>query len=456
MRALSFRARLALTMKTLILVISIAIWIYVPRKFEQEGIALVAHQAETLANLTAFTINPAIYFRDRIALDEALRGTRQDKDVAYVVVMDAAGNRLSSFHPERASATALARRTSGGGVSSDRSLYEVMTPIRDRGQELARLYIGMSLARLSGEIAKMRFGIGLLSLFILGAGLIAVVLISNVMTRPLRHVAAGAQRIAAGELSHRVPEGSGDEIGRLAGAFNDMAAKVAERDTSLRHSHEQLRMLSKRLLSIQEQERIRISREVHDELGQALTALKIDLQQLGMGNESLQDPLRQLARAIDQIIELVRRIATDLRPSILDDLGVTASLEQQLRRLRESSGLRTQLTVSGEPQLDMLTGVTIYRIVQEALANVMRHAHAGEVKVSLAIDATAAVLEIRDDGRGMTPEQIADSRSLGLIGIRERAELLGGSFAIQSRPGEGTVLTVTLPKEDRDASSAVR
>lgn len=436
MRPLSFRARLALAMGALILVIAAAIFIYVPRKLEQEAIALMTHKAETLAHLTAFTIHPSIYFQDRAALDEALSGTRNDKDVAYVVVIDAAGTTLAAIHAERAG-PALTRRAAGGGVSPDGTIYDVMTPIRDRGRELARLYIGMSLARLHRQILEMRIAIGVLSAIILAAGLAAVVLISRVLTRPLRSVAAGAHRIAAGELDHRVQEGRGDEIGQLARSFNEMAARVAERDAALRQ-------LSRRLLSIQEQERVRIAREVHDELGQALTAMKIDLQHLGTQHAGLEKPLGTIARTIDETVDLVRRIATDLRPAILDDLGVTAALEQQLRRLRESTGIKTTLVAGEEPGLDMLSGVTLHRIAQEGLANVVRHARATEVKVSLTVRGAMVVLEIRDDGQGLNVERIGPE-SLGLLGMRERAELLGGTVTIQSRPGEGTVLTATLP-----------
>ena len=432
---MSFRARLTLTMGALILLIAGTLFVHLPQQLEKEAIALISHKAETLAQLTAFTIHPALYFQDRAALEEALSGTRRDKDVAYVIVTDPAGKRLASMHPERA--------TGGRGVSRD--LYEVAMPIRDGARELARLQIGISLTRLHGEIARARLTIAILAACILAAALVAVVLIGNLLTRPLREVAAGAQRIAVGDLAHRVPVGNGDEIGRLGAAFNDMAAKIAERDAALRQ-------LSRRLLSVQEQERVRIAREVHDELGQALTAIKIDLQQLGRGRGELQEPLAAIGQTIDGIVDLVRRIAADLRPSILDDLGITAALEQQLRRLRESTGITTTLTVAEEPEIDMLTGVTLYRIAQEALANVVRHAAAGAVDVTLTLDDARVVLTIRDDGRGM-PASI-DPQSLGLLGIRERAELLGGRVAIDSRPGAGTTITATLPLNATDSGHA--
>ncbi|HUP46908.1 MAG TPA: HAMP domain-containing protein [Thermoanaerobaculia bacterium] len=434
MRSLSFRGQLAIAMGAIIVLISAAMWVYVPRVLEREAVALAANKADSLARLTAFTIHPAIYFQDRAALDEALSGARRDQDVAYLIVTDPAGNRLAAYHPERA--------TGHSGLSADRSLYEVTLPIRDGQRPLATLSLGLSLARLQREISDMRFAIGALIAVVSAAGLAAVLLISHLLTRPLREVAEGAQRIAAGDLALRVPVHGDDEIGRLGSSFNHMAAKIAQRDTSLRE-------MSKRLLSVQEEERIRIAREVHDELGQALTSLKIDLQQTGA---------RDAARKIDHIVDLVRRIAFDLRPAILDDLGITAALEQQLRRLRESSGISTTLHVPEEPELDSLTRVTLYRIAQEGLANVIRHAVATEVAVSLRVAGGTAVLEIRDNGRGIEEDRISSALSLGLVGMRERAELLGGDVAITSRSGEGTVVTVTLPVggNDRHAASALR
>jgi methyl-accepting chemotaxis protein len=235
---MKFRARLALAMGALILLIAIAISIYVPRKLEDEAMALIGQKAETLAELTAFTIHPAIYFNDRAALEEALSGARRDRDVAYIIVTGANGQRLSEFHAERANTG---------------DLYQVTKPIREGDRELARLQIGVSLARVQYEVREMRVAIGVMSLLILGAGLLAVAWISSVLTRPLRDVADGAQQIAAGDLGHRVPEGRRDEIGQLATSFNDMATRVAERDASLRH-------LSKRMLSIQEQERVHRAR----------------------------------------------------------------------------------------------------------------------------------------------------------------------------------------------------
>lgn len=443
MNALSFRAKLALAMGALILILSGMIYVYFPKKLEREALALVGHKADTLAQLTAFTIHPSVYFENRAALDEALSGARQDKDVAYVVVVDPSGRRLAEYRAERATAAALQRTTPGGAPAS--GLYEVMTPIRDGERELARLYIGISLARLNREIFETRVAIGVFTLAMIVAGLSAVFLISNLLTRPLRLVTEKAESIAATGLDEPRHREAGDEVQRLSTAFDDMSVRVAERNASLQQSHEQLRDLSKRLLSVQEQERVRIAREVHDELGQALTALKIELQQLSRRDGVSEEPAKALSRSVDAIIERVRKIATDLRPTILDDLGIAAALEQQLRRLRESTGIHTTLTISEEPHFDMLSGSTIFRIVRECLANVVRHAGATEVEVALTVNSREVVLQVFDNGRGISREEVGSVRSLGLIGIRERAELLGGTVRIDGVPGQGTTVIVTLP-----------
>lgn len=433
MRTFSFRARLAATMSALILLICAAIWVYVPRKMEDEAIALISHKAETLGQLTAFTIHPSIHFQDRAALEEALSGTRQDKDVSYVIVDDAAGNRLASFHPERAAA---------GGH------YRVTTPILDDGKEIARLQIGVSLERLNRQIMQTRVAIGVMTAIILAAGLLAAFLISDVMTRPLRELATAAQRIASGDLNQRVPARRGDEIGLLADAFNDMAAKVAERDASLR-------LLSRRLLSIQEEERIRIAREVHDELGQALTGLKLDLSliatQLAKTDAGLHEKAQTMIQHIDTTIQTVRRIATELRPGILDSLGLVAALEWQANEFQMRTGIRCKIASTvDDAQWPPEMQTVFFRIFQETLTNVIRHAKATRVDVRLHQEHGRLVMTVKDNGRGISEEEQASTRSLGLVGMRERAMLIGGEVALHGAPGRGTTVTlrVPLPKKE--------
>ncbi|MEP7199964.1 MAG: GAF domain-containing sensor histidine kinase, partial [Chloroflexota bacterium] len=219
---------------------------------------------------------------------------------------------------------------------------------------------------------------------------------------------------------------------------------------ALKDSYAQLRALAAELQSVREAERTRIARELHDELGQALTALKFDLawltNQLVKKDVTLGQRARDVTAQMDTLIKTVRRIATELRPGMLDDLGLAASIEWQAREFQKHTGIPCEVHV---PPHDLaLAGeqaTALFRIFQETLTNVARHAEAQHVVVKLESRDGSLLLQIHDDGRGVRADEIVGTRSLGLLGMRERAELLGGEFNIRGAPGAGTTVTVTLP-----------
>lgn len=211
-----------------------------------------------------------------------------------------------------------------------------------------------------------------------------------------------------------------------------------------------LRALSVRREHDRETERARISRTVHDEFGQKLTALKIDLSLLEKRfPESIGDSgerLRVMKEIVDNLLVDVRRISTELRPPILDDMGLVAAIEWQLEDLRSRTGIRTALTVE-PPRLvvEARIATTLFRILQEALTNVLRHAGANRVSVQLRAARGCVTLEVEDDGRGISEKAIKESMSLGLIGMRERVAEHGGVFGIVGSEESGTRITVDLP-----------
>ena len=219
----------------------------------------------------------------------------------------------------------------------------------------------------------------------------------------------------------------------------------------LRESHEQLRALSVYLQHVREEERTRIAREVHDELGQALTSCKLDLSLLANKLPGNLSPLREKAKAlsahIDATIQTVRRIATELRPGILDHLGLIAALEWQANEFQTRTGIKCDVrTDLHEPVLTPDLATTFFRIFQETLTNIIRHAGATQVMVHLKEAAGRIILEVKDNGRGISPEEISNTRSMGLLGMKERAALLGGTFKIGPGPGgKGTLATVSIP-----------
>jgi signal transduction histidine kinase len=219
----------------------------------------------------------------------------------------------------------------------------------------------------------------------------------------------------------------------------------------LRESHEQLRALSVYLQHVREEERTRIAREVHDELGQALTSCKLDLSLLANKVPANLAPLKEKAKAlsshIDATIQTVRRIATELRPGILDHLGLIAALEWQANEFQTRTGIKCDVhTDLHEPVLTPDLATAFFRIFQETLTNVIRHAGATHVVVHLKEAAGRIILEVKDNGRGITPQEISNPSSMGLLGMKERAALLGGTFRIQPAPsGKGTLATVSIP-----------
>jgi signal transduction histidine kinase len=220
-------------------------------------------------------------------------------------------------------------------------------------------------------------------------------------------------------------------------------------EARLRESHEQLHALSVYLQYMREEERTRISRAVHDELGQALTGLKMDLVwlagRLPKELKPLQEKAKAMAATVDGTVKTVRQIATDLRPSILDDLGLAAAIEWQSQEFRNRTGIECVVNLdTNETLLDQDTNTAFFRIFQETLTNIVRHAHATRVEITLKERAHLLSLEVKDNGRGITEAEIHNTKSIGLLGMHERAALLGGTFAIHGSPGQGTTVTVTI------------
>ncbi len=261
-----------------------------------------------------------------------------------------------------------------------------------------------------------------------------------------------------------------DASGNISGA-SIIARDTTERnrvEEGRRQSQQQLRALSAHLQTIREEERSRIARELHDELGQVLTGLKIELSLLeeswsrstprdaGTLSEGAFQRMRSL---VDGSIQTVRKIATELRPIMLDSLGLSAAVEWQVEEFCKMSGIPCEVSLpEAEMLLDRDTSTTLFRILQESLTNIVRHAKASRASVHLWNENHATVLQVQDNGVGIPAQVIAGPVSFGLLSMKERALMLGGSVDVTSAPGAGTKIVVRVPTRTlrRWSGSAVR
>jgi PAS domain S-box-containing protein len=241
-----------------------------------------------------------------------------------------------------------------------------------------------------------------------------------------------------------------DADGRLV-AIEGIGRDITER---LRQSESQLRRLAVSVEQARENERTLIARELHDELGQSLTAIKLELARTAraLTRQRLEpeaiDSLQSIVGGIDVATETVRRLATSLRPPALDHLGLVAAIELEAATLMRRTGIRCRVAGNRKmPPLDPTETTGTFRIVQEALTNVVRHASASAVAIWIVGSSKSTMVKIQDNGRGMSPDETKDRTALGLLGMHERAEMIGATLTITSTPGKGTSVCLVLNRK---------
>jgi signal transduction histidine kinase len=380
-----------------------------------------------------------------------------DEDVRYIVVLDNEGNVRASTFPEglprglrEANAVAADQGYSLASVStSDGQVLDAAYPIMDGKSGTIRL--GLTRQRLEGQVNGLTFNLLALTGAVLVAGLLVGYLLATFLTQPLSRLAEAARAVGRGELSRRVDVPGEGEVGEVAVAFNAMTERLQEKE-------EERRQLLAKVMGAHEEERKRIARELHDEAGQALTSLLLGLKHLEdtsaqVSNKATAAELRSLTA---HTLDLMRDMALELRPSTLDDLGLVAALERYVAEYGRKHRLAADFHAGGLDggRLGPQSETAVYRIAQEALTNVVRHAEAGGVSVLLERHDGHVVLVVEDDGVGFDVEAVrrfgAPAAKLGIVGMEERAALVGGSLTIESYPGSGTAVFVEVPLEGED------
>jgi signal transduction histidine kinase len=237
----------------------------------------------------------------------------------------------------------------------------------------------------------------------------------------------------------------------------ELSREIAERrqaEQQVRESQERLRALASHVITVREEERAHIAREIHDELGQVLTALKMDIVWLSkrLGEPTLLEKTQSMCQTVDDTIRTVRKISTGLRPEVLDDMGLVAAIAWQTTEFQKRAGVRCKSSLPAETvTFDKDLSTTMFRIYQELLTNVARHAQATRLDVELRAVDDRLVLKVSDNGVGIVAGDAHGKTSLGLLGMRERALRLGGSVDISSARGSGTQVAVSIPMGNPEA-----
>ena len=281
-------------------------------------------------------------------------------------------------------------------------------------------------------------------------------LMSRSITKPLNKLTGAASAIAGGDYSATVAVERPDEVGKLSRAFNAMIGQVSRAKEGLEQKiietaemNERLRDLSAYLQNVREDERIHIAREMHDELGQMLTGFKMDVswlkKKLAAGNDPVMiEKLEDMITVVDDAVKFVRKLASELRPSILDDLGLIPALEWHSQEFEKRYTIKTEF-YSQLQELDISSVIAtgLFRMYQESLTNVARHSNATRVVVNLRMINDEISLSIADNGKGFDTSQ-ANKKTLGLLGMKERAAMIGGNLEIISESGKGTTIAITV------------
>ena len=420
------------------------------RQLEEQSVSVTRDLAARSTDL--------ILLNDRYALLRLLQDTQlNNTNVVYAFILNPQGQVLAHTFGDSFPLALLPMNTAQSTehhhtvlINTEQGLvWDTTAPVLEGQAGVAR--VGISNAGVRQALATITGQILLTTVLVSLIGITAAAVLTWLLTRPILELVDATREVAQGRFARQVRRWANDEIGTLAEAFNHMTGELSNMN-DLRQEREKLRrQLLEKVITTQEEERKRIARELHDSTSQSLTSLIVGLRlmETQCPDCPVQSQAQDLRDVAAQTLDDVHSLAMRLRPRVLDDLGLAAALE----RLTGEWQARHKIPVdtfmhAGEQRLPGQVETALYRIVQEALTNITRHA--GKVtSVSILIERRGELIVavIEDDGAGFDPENGTGEQHLGLLGMRERAELLGGRLTIESTLGHGTSLFIEIPIE---------
>jgi signal transduction histidine kinase len=454
--AVSIRTKILGMILALVALLGLTATLQVRAMFTRTLETRLEEQSISITRDLAARSTDLILINNVYALHQLLRDTQTNNaDVRYAFIVNAQGQVLAHTFGEGFPAGLIEANAVPADVhhhtqvlqTDDGPIWDTAVPIFGSRAGTAR--VGLSEASVRQTVDAVTGQLLLTTVLISALGITAAALLTWVLTRPILHLVAIAQAVGSGDFTRRAPHWADDEIGALADAFNAMTAALARADSE-RAEREQLRaQYVSGVIAAQEDERKRIARELHDSTSQSLTSLRIGLRALSdrCAEPDIRRQAEELRAIAGHTLDDVHSLALHLRPSVLDDLGLPAALERHIADCRRRYDLDIDLAITGlHNRLPPDVETALYRIVQEALTNVVRHAEAQTASVLIERHGSTLRAIIEDDGRGFDPGVVSQlDGHLGLYSIRERAELLGGSLTIETEPGHGASLFVEIP-----------
>ncbi|MBE2220649.1 MAG: HAMP domain-containing protein [Anaerolineae bacterium] len=453
--AFSVRTKIMGIVLALVLLLGVGITVQVRSVLTLALEQRLQEQSISVARDVAARATDLILVNDLFSLHQLLVETQlNNPDVRYAFVTDSNGTVLAHTFGPGFPQSLLEINTVASSdhhhtilLDSDEGLvWDTAVPIFDGKAGVAR--IGLSEAGMQATVTTLTGQMLLTTVMVSAVGIAAATLLTWVVTRPIIELKQAAEAVGQGDFQQYVIPWAGDEIGELAEAFNAMTADLAQAEKE-RAEREHLRsQLLEKVITAQEDERRRIARELHDETGQSLTSLMVRLQMVNQQCPlpDIQEQLDDVRTLVAQTLDGVHNLAVELRPSVLDDLGLAAALHRYVQDYQVRYPVEVDLVVMGlEERLPSAVETAVYRIVQESLTNIARHAQAQTASVLLECRNGRIRTIIEDDGVGFDWDQVKENGRLGLYGIRERAELLNGVLTIESTPGQGTSIFVEVP-----------
>jgi len=461
LNSLPFRMKVALLLAGVILLLGVIAVTYARNDIRRILGTELERRGEAIArNLASNSIDPLLT-DDLYALYELVNRTKvSDADIRYILIINPEGAvRVSTFGsdaiphgllaanmPQPARDSQLRRLWTEEGLVRD-----ISVPILQSKAGIVR--VGMSDLTIEAMVLRDTKSLSIMAALSAILGFAISYLLADYLTRPLRQLLQAVQSVASGNLSQRITSPGKDEVGQLEKAFNTMTEALTKNEKARRD-------LLKKVISSQEEERRRIARELHDELAQQLTSVILSLETVEnklaeSGNTEKQIILRAKQVVQGSLME-TRKLIGDLRPSVLDDLGLVPALRSYAETRLHPLQCKVSLATTGLPSsLPFTLETTAYRIAQEAINNIAKHAHASLTTISLRLDNGVFHGNIGDDGKGFQVTQCEPvtpsiAGGLGLQGMRERASLLGGVLYVQSIVGQGTSVSFSIPMFTED------